>query len=77
MARIERIADRVFEVSYNFERDIEVFVGSVPISGEHRFASKVHALAWIKETALAFGIEKENVWIEIPCGGEISGRAAF
>jgi hypothetical protein len=68
MARIKRIADQVFEVSYNFERDVGVFVGSVPISGEHRFASKGRALAWIKETASAFGVDKENVWIEMSCG---------
>lgn len=66
MARIERIAARMFEVSYNIEPDVGVFVGSVPISGEYRFVSEARAFAWIKETASAFGIEKEKVWIEMP-----------
>ena len=65
IARIERITARMFEVSYNIEPSVGVFVGSVPISGEYRFVSETRALAWIKETASAFGIEREKVWIEI------------
>jgi hypothetical protein len=56
----------MFEASYNIEPDVGVFVGSVPLSGEYRFVSEARALAWIKETASAFGIKKEKVWIEIP-----------
>jgi hypothetical protein len=66
IARIERIAARMFEASYNIEPDVGVFVGSVLLSGEYRFVSEERALAWIKETASAFGIKKEKIWIEIP-----------
>jgi hypothetical protein len=68
VARIEPIAVRIYEVSYNVEPDVTVFVGSAPISGERCFSNEMQALAWIKETARAFGVEKEKVWIEVTCG---------
>jgi hypothetical protein len=64
VARMERTADLLVEVSYNIEPDVGVVVASMPISGEHRFKTETSALGWIKKTVLERGIEKEKVWVE-------------
>ena len=66
--RITRLAPGLFAVDFDYEPPCGVSVKSIPVSGGRRFATRRKALAWIRDFALANGIDERKLFIDWPQG---------